>query len=59
MNRVKTISVHWDHAQCCYKIALETANGNTYCGKHQTDSMSELIKFLAHKIFIMETSMRD
>ena len=55
MNRVKTISAHWNVTLLCYEVAIELANGNHVCRRYKTDNMQNLIDFILHEIHKLET----
>ena len=55
MNRVKTISAHWNVTLLCYEVAIELANGNHVCRRYKTDNMQNLIDFISHEIHKLET----
>lgn len=59
MAKVTTLSVHYNERLHCYQIAIEANNGNTYLGKHKTDSISSLINFLAQEIRILESTVLE
>lgn len=54
--RVTTLSVRYCKHLACYEIAIEANDGTTYLGRHYGTSLRDFIKFIARKIYELEST---